>query len=143
MQKNIFVQWSQVHHKFSTLDGGGMEAHGSGAWSPNTDVYENRDEIVVKMELAGVLQESLHIYLQNDRLTVEGVRRDPYGGESTDGYRFRQMEIEYGPFQRVIPMPASVDGGKARADFLNGVLKVHLPRAQSPMPRKIKVIMGS
>ena len=74
-------------------------------------------------------------------MIIEGVRRDPYGGESTAGYRFRQMEIEYGPFSRIVSVPYPVDGEHSRAQISNGILKVRLPRAKAPVQTKITITM--
>jgi len=141
MTKNILSQWAQLHKKLVGMSDHMLEPHGSGAWSPNTDVYESADDVMVKVELAGVAKESIHIHLENQGLLITGVRRDPYGGESTAGYRFRQMEIEYGPFQCVVAVPFPVDGGAASAHIQNGILKVRLPRAKEPAPTKITVTM--
>lgn len=143
MTRSILAQWAQIQRKLVGLSDHMLEPHGSGAWSPNTDVYESVDDVVVKLELAGVDKESVRIHLEDQALVIQGVRRDPYGGESTAGYRFRQMEIEYGPFQRIVPVPFPVDGSHARAQLANGILKVRLPRAKTPAQTKITVSMES
>lgn len=141
MSKTILSQWAHLHRKLVGLSDHLLDSHGAGAWAPNADVYESADDVVVKVELAGVEKESIRVRLEDQALVVEGVRRDPYGGESTAGYRFRQMEIEYGPFQRVVPIPYPVDGGNARAHVTNGILKIRLPRARGAVQTKIAVIM--
>jgi HSP20 family protein len=141
MTRSIVSQWAQIQRKLVGLSDHLSESHGSGAWSPNTDVYESADDVVVKMELAGVDKEVVRIHLEEQTVIVNGVRRDPYGGESTAGYRFRQMEIEYGPFQRIVPLPFPVDGHQARAQITNGILKIRLPRSPTPTATRIAVIM--
>ena len=141
MTRSIVSQWAQIQRKLSGLSEHLLETHGGGAWSPNTDVYESADDVVVKMELAGVDKESIRIHLEDQAVVVDGVRRDPYGGESTAGYRFRQMEIEYGPFQRIVPLPFPVDGNNARAHITNGIMKIRLPRAPAAVATRITVIM--
>ncbi len=103
MTKNIITHWIQIHRKMV----GELAEPQGGAWAPNTDVYESADDVMVKVELAGVDKESVQIELDGQTLIIQGMRRDPYGGESTAGYRFRQMEIEYGPFQRAVALPFS------------------------------------
>lgn len=141
MTKNILTHWSHLQRKLVGMSDPLLEPHGSGAWSPNTDVYESTDDVMIKVELAGVEKESIHIHLENQSLIIQGMRRDPYGGESTAGYRFRQMEIEYGPFQRVVSMPFPVDGAAATAFVNNGILKVRLPRSKEQDLTKITVTM--
>ncbi len=141
MTRSIFAQWSSIHRKIAGISEHLFEHSGSGAWSPNTDVYESADDVVVKVELAGITKESIRIHLEEQALVIEGIRRDPYGGERTAGYRFRQMEIEYGPFRRLVPIPYPVDGSNARANLTNGILKVRLPRAKTAVQMKITVMM--
>ncbi|HPF99164.1 MAG TPA: Hsp20/alpha crystallin family protein [Kiritimatiellia bacterium] len=141
MTKSLLSQWSQIQRKLTGLSDHLLEHHGAGAWSPNTDVYESADDVMIKVELAGVSRESINVHLEEQAVIIEGVRRDPYGGESTAGYRFRQMEVEYGPFRRIIALPFPVDGENARAHFNNGILKVRLPRAKDSVQTSITVVM--
>jgi HSP20 family protein len=141
MTKNILTQWAHLQRKITGASEHLLGYHGAGAWSPNTDVYESADDVIVKVELAGVDRESIGVHLEDQAVIVEGVRRDPYGGESTAGYRFRQMEIEYGPFHRVVSVPYPVDGEHARAQVSNGILKVRLPRAKTRIQTKITLSM--
>jgi HSP20 family protein len=143
MTKNILNQWANLQRKLMGASEHFLGYYGSGAWSPNTDVYESADDVIVKVELAGVDKESIRVHLEDQAVIIAGVRRDPYGGESTLGCRFRQMEIEYGPFHRIVFLPCPVDGERARAQVSNGILKVRLPRAKTPMQTKITIIMES
>lgn len=139
MTKSLSAQWSQIQRKLADFATHAHDhPHGSG-WTPNTDVCESLDNVMVKMELAGVSREDVHIFLQEQHLVVEGIRRDPYGGESTAGYKFLQMEIEYGHFRRVVHLPYAVDGEKTRAQYDNGILKISLPRAAKARSVKIDV----
>ena len=134
---------AQIQRKLAGMANPDHKPHSSTAWSPNADVYESADDVVVKMELAGVPADSIQILLENRVLLVAGLRRDPHSGESAAGYRFRQMEIEYGPFRRVIEMPFAVDGEQTRARMQNGILFIRLPRARGSSGQKICVKMES
>jgi HSP20 family protein len=139
MTRTVFIHWSQIQRKIVGLTDHLLEQHQTGGWVPNTDICEGPDDMIVKMELAGVAQDSIHINLENQALLVEGVRRDPYGRASTADYRFRQMEIEYGPFRRVVQAPFPVDGARAKAVFENGILKITVPRARPGKQTTINV----
>ncbi|OQA28698.1 MAG: Spore protein SP21 [Verrucomicrobia bacterium ADurb.Bin345] len=139
MTKNIILQWASIQRKLGGMTEHILEPHGAAAWSPNTDVYESHDDVMIKVELAGVAKESIQVNLENQVVVICGMRRDPYGGESTAGYRFRQMEIEYGPFQRTVSLPFPVDGNQVTAHMVNGILKIRLPRAQAAASKKITV----
>jgi HSP20 family protein len=108
------------------------------AWSPNTDVYETHDSLVVKMEIAGINKEDLEITLNNCLLLVRGHRKDPCRQRRCS---FRQMEIDYGCFERRIVIPRSVDGSRVRAQFDNGFLHIELPKSQTSERATITVII--
>ena len=69
------------------------------AWQPPTDIYETDAEIIVKMEIAGVDPKSLDIKINGDQLNIKGTRAD---SETKSKRMFRQMEINYGQFERGI-----------------------------------------
>lgn len=139
MSKNFLAQWGQIQRKLAGITDGGA-AEGA-VWHPNADVYEGPDGLIVKVELAGVSCDEVRIYIDRSALIVEGVRRDPYNSETAPGYRFRQMEIEYGPFQRVIPLPYAVDGKSALAHCAGGILEIRLPRAAAAVQKRITIIL--
>jgi HSP20 family protein len=141
MSKNLLAQWSQIQRKLAGLHGQMGDAQDAAAWQPNTDVYDGPDGLVVKVELAGVPCGSIRIYLESRALVIEGVRRDPYTGATGAGYRFRQMEIEYGPFQRVIPLPYPVDSQDAHAQCQGGILEVRLRRAEAAVAKRVTIVM--
>jgi HSP20 family protein len=99
-------------------------------WRPATDVYEVADGFVVVVELAGVEEKNLSITLENRRLRIAGSRPLPAG---CDGKQPLQLEIEQGPFERQIALPADADAEGVKARFDRGLLLVHIPlRAREP-----------
>ena len=108
------------------------------AWSPNTDVFETPESLIVKMEIAGINRDDLEITLNDRVLLVRGHRKDPCRQRRCS---FRQMEIDYGPFERRIVIPRSVDGGHVRAQFNNGFLHIELPKSQQSEHTTVTVII--
>jgi len=102
-------------------------------WEPRADVYETREAIKVKVELAGVRPDSILVELAGDgrTLTVAGAREDARH-EAADRVLFHQMEIYLGPFERVIALPADADVARDQVDavYRDGFLLVTLPRKQ-------------
>ncbi len=108
------------------------------AWTPNTDVFETAECLVVRIELAGVAREELEINLGDRLLLVRGHRREPCRqGQCT----FRQVEIDYGTFERHILLPRPIDPGRARAHLCNGFLQIELPKAAVAEHRTVAVII--
>lgn len=99
-------------------------------WIPNTDVYVVGDELVIKVELAGMSRENLELTVEGNRLTISGHRPD---GSRTCKCKFLVMEINYGHFECVIEIPPGYDLGAARAAYQNGFLQINLPQTK-PKP---------
>ena len=95
-----------------------------GVWTPSVDVYENEREVVIEVELPGVLKEDVVIVLRGGRLELKGLKKDlPSPGS---GARYHRLEREYGTFRRVVYIPASVLAERASATLENGILTVVL-----------------
>jgi len=109
-------------------------------FQPPTDIYETADEIVVRMELAGIDPADIELWVDEDagRLTVRGRRDDPAGSEQR---RYYNVEIECGPFVRVVQLPRPVAGEAAAASYAEGFLTVRLPKReiQYGSPRNVPI----
>ena len=99
---------------------------------PQVDCYRTADpaELVVVVELPGVDPDDVQAVIADGTLTVAGNRSRP----KCEGLVYQQMELEYGPFQRRIPLPDGVDVASARATYDRGMLRIVLPIAQRPAP---------
>jgi HSP20 family protein len=135
MAKDLTDQTTQ---SFAYLNLSAAASHS--AWTPNTDVYETADNLVVKMEIAGINREDLEITLNERLLLVRGYRKDPCR-QRQHRCSFRQMEIDYGFFERRILIPRSVDGNRVRAQFHNGFLHIELPKAPQSEHTTVTVII--
>jgi len=94
-------------------------------WAPNTDVYVCDEGLVIKVELAGMKREDLELCIEGSQIKISGHRPD---GCRSKRCRFLVMEINYGMFQSVIDLPVGYDVTQARAEYLNGFLRIDIPR---------------
>jgi HSP20 family protein len=120
--------------------GGGCLGEGGGAqqWIPSADVYETPERWVVKMEVAGINREDVEITLDDRTLVVRGYRPDPC---RTGQCRFRQVEIDYGQFERRFIIPKSVDAERVTASYRNGFLVIELPKSEKVEHATVTVIV--
>jgi HSP20 family protein len=97
-------------------------------FSPAIDVAYAPDppRAIVTAELAGVELDSLELEIQGRKLVLAGNRAPT----AMEGDVFQQIEIERGPFQRVVELGADVHGEQARASYEDGILRVELPLVQ-------------
>ncbi|MGQ9570846.1 MAG: Hsp20/alpha crystallin family protein [Thermodesulfovibrionales bacterium] len=103
---------------------------------PNVDIYDRKNEIVVKVELPGVEKENIDLTITENNLTIKGDRKREEDIKEEDFY---SREISYGNFTRSITLPADVDNSKAKATFKNGILEIILPKKEEAKPKEIKV----
>ena len=107
-------------------------------FSPSVDVYYCGEEptAVVKVDLAGVEMDSVSLEVSGRELVISGER--PV--QETEGRVYQQVEIEAGPFKRVVELGAEVIGERARAGYEDGVLRVELPlRAPGEVTRRVPI----
>ncbi len=104
-------------------------------WRPPTDIYDTEDEILIRMEIAGVDLDRVDIRFSNNVLRVSGERESnrPRGDA-----RLLLMEINRGRFERSIIVRDKIDADKIRAVYRNGFLEVVLPKKRE-LPRSIPV----
>lgn len=106
------------------------------AWHPYCDVYETGNELVVKLELAGVDPKEISVSLTGRHLLIRGLRRDAALGD--DQRIYHTMEINQGVFERSILVPEMCVGGQAASSYRDGILEIRLPkREQGPVEIKI------
>src|SRR4051812_47642433 len=105
-------------------------------WSPALDVSDDKDNLVVKVELPGMKKEEIDLSLHDGVLTISGERKHEH--ESKEGESFRS-ERYFGKFQRSVTLPAAVDGNKVNATYKDGILTVELPKAEEAKPKQIAV----
>src|SRR6266853_1243955 len=109
-------------------------------WVPNTDVYTTDQGLVVKVELAGMRSENLQITVEGHELRINGQRPD---GCRAAKFNFLVMEINYGPFEKVLDIPAGFDLSQAKASYLNGFLRIDVPQAvRTPLKRSKVSVAG-
>jgi HSP20 family protein len=101
---------------------------------PSVDCFltRNPDELTVVAELAGIDPDSVEVAVDEQSLRISGQRQRP----RVEGQVYQQMEIEYGPFERVLKLAEPVDVAKATASYDRGLLTVTLPIAARPAPQE-------
>lgn len=90
-------------------------------WNPPTDIFENDDQVIIRMEVPGVDPEGLSVTADGRRLVVSGRREEP---ESDGLMRYHLMEVQYGEFERVFEFPYSLSNAHVEARFKAGFLSI-------------------
>ena len=100
------------------------------------DMYQEKDNLVVKAALPGVKPEELDITIADNMLTIKGEHKEEQETKEDD-YLYR--ERYYGAFSRSVAIPMEVKSDKAQATFEEGVLTLTLPKADAIKPKRVKI----
>jgi HSP20 family protein len=107
-----------------------------GGWLPVVDLYEDKENVVVRAELPGMKKEQIDISLHEGVLTLSGERKEEEKHKDAEVYR---AECFVGRFQRTITLPSPVLGEKVSATYKDGILTVTLPKTEEAKPKQIEV----
>jgi len=105
---------------------------------PPVDVIEDATGITLYADLPGVPRDKLSLEVDGDTLIIEGQMdmRMPEGMEAT------HAEVSIPRYRRVFTLSKELDTGRLQAEMKNGVLKLHIQKAEHAKPRRISVSAG-
>jgi len=102
--------------------------------SPRVNITETKDGYLLEAEMPGVNKGGLEISLEGTELTLVGRRQ-----EQVQGMDLLYRESANRDYRRAFVLDPTIDSAKIDAKIENGVLRLHLPRAEQLKPRKIQV----
>ena len=105
---------------------------------PAVDVYRTEEPptVTVVVELAGVDPAETELAFADGVLVVRGTRRRLAGQRRF----YHHIEIDYGPFERRVPIPDFVDADAAEASYARGLLVIELPvRRRAPKRTRVTI----
>jgi HSP20 family protein len=133
-ERDLFANFERMRREMDELFG---DVFGStvlaprrrGGFSPAVDVFYEGDppRAVVHAELAGIDPDEISLEIEGRELVLSGHRRPA----DAEGRVYQQLEIDFGPFRRRIPLNADVEPDAASATYRDGILRVELPLSQS------------
>ena len=127
-------QFQQAIDAFRTSSWLGSGPSGAGSFPP-LNVFRQGEDIVVIAEVPGVRKSDLQIEIKDRTIRIAGTKSVSYGDKASVHRRERQP----GTFNRSISLPIEVDVDRVKAECRDGILALHLPRAERDKPRTISV----
>lgn len=112
------------------------EALTTSNFAPPVDVYEDEQNITLKIEVPGIDEKDINVSIENNTLTVHGERK--FEKEEKEE-NFQRIERMYGSFTRSFTLPNTVDPEQVSAHYENGVLRIRLAKKAEAKPKLIKV----
>jgi len=107
-----------------------------GAWSPAIDIYDSKDNVMVKADIPGMNKDEIGVSVHGDTLIIKGEKDQDKEIKEKD---FVRTERFYGAFNRAIHLPSEVDADKVTASYKNGVLELMLPKKEESKPKQLKI----
>ena len=143
--RDLFANFERMRREMDELFGDvfdrGMAPVRRGGFSPAVDVYYSSDppRAIVRADLAGIDPAGIALEIRGRELILSGTRPP----ESGEGRVYQQLEIEHGPFERVIELGTDVESDAARANYVDGMLEIELPIARRNLQtRSVPVSRG-
>jgi HSP20 family protein len=100
-----------------------------GNWTPNVDICEASDAVMIRVELPGIEPADMKITIQGNVLRVQGTKREPATVRARLSYYC--LERRYGKFDRQIAIDWVVDARRAHATLADGILTIQMPRIEN------------
>ena len=108
----------------------------SGVWYPPVDILESKDFYLIRAELPGIKKEDFNLELKDGTLTLSAERKFE---EPEDGVEYHRVERVAGKFSRSFYLPQTVKHDGIKASYRDGILEVHVPKAEEAKPKQISV----
>jgi HSP20 family protein len=105
-------------------------------WVPLVDIAEDDKEYLIKAELPEVQKDDVKVTVENGTLNISGERK---AEKEEKGRKFHRVERYYGRFERSFSIPDDADGDSIKAEFKDGVLRVHLAKSEKARPKQVEV----
>ena len=136
-ERDLFANFERMRRQMDELFDRPLTQHRRGGFSPAVDVYYTADppRAVVRADLAGIDPAELELQIRGRELVLSGHRR-PEGGKERV---YQQLEIEHGPFRRVVSLGVDVDADAANASYEDAMLTVELPLARPSPGRTVPI----
>ncbi|MBI4187248.1 MAG: Hsp20/alpha crystallin family protein [Chloroflexi bacterium] len=103
---------------------------------PRLDMYEQKDELVMRAELPGIKKEDIDISLEGECLTIKAEKRQEEVSEDVKSYTCERC---FGQYLRTVTLPFPVDANNISATFENGLLEIRLPKSAEVKAKHIAI----
>jgi HSP20 family protein len=119
------ARWEKDNNFFSTS-----------VWAPVVDIAEDDKEYLITVELPGIDKKDVKVSVEKGILSISGERQNTLDDKKAKSHR---IERSYGAFRRSFSVPEDADSSKIAAEYKNGVLHLHLPKAPETQPKQIEI----
>lgn len=130
---------NRLHSRINDLFDNGFvpaAARSNGTWLPPVDILESKDAYLIRAELPGMKKEDFKLEVNDGTLTLSGERKYE---KPAEGVEMQRSERVSGKFTRSFYLPEKVKQDGIHASYRDGILEIHVPKAEEAKPRQITV----
>lgn len=117
---DFFRPWNEWFENSGDFMGLTMKA-------PAVNIVENKDAYIVSLAVPGMKKDDFKIDIDGNMLTISCEKEDTREDENT---RFTRKEYSFSSFSRSFTLPDEVNRESIEAQYVDGVLKLSLPRKE-------------
>ena len=136
VEREFNKMFNSLGSRFGLMDSSDMEEYENAVWMPLTDISEDKDNFVLKLDLPGVSKDDVKISFTDGILNISGERKQEK--DSKDA-KFHRMERAYGKYFRSFTLPNKIREDKIDAEFKDGQLIITVPKAEEAKPKEIPI----
>jgi HSP20 family protein len=139
---NPFREVDDLHKRITALFtrptplNGGGETIALAEWAPAVDVTEDEKEFLIQAELPDMKKEDIKVTVEDGVIHLTGQRKFE---KEEKGKKWHRIERCYGGFERAFTLPDGTNPDGLTAKYKDGMLRVHLPKTETPRPKPIEV----
>ena len=134
--RDMLTLQGEMDRMFGDVFGRRISEESTLPWAPPVDVEETADRYLVRAELPGLKQEDIKITVEDNRLVIHGEKRRE---AEKSGTNYHRVERVFGQFERSFTLTHAVRQDRIEAIYRDGVLEVHIPKAEEAKAREIEI----
>ncbi len=137
IEREFGRMFNNFEKRFGFGNGGdGNEEYENAVWSPLTDISENKDNYILKMDLPGIDKKDVKISYSDGQLYINGERKQEK--EDKDS-KYHRVERSYGKYYRSFTLPAKIKESAIDAEFKDGQLTITVPKSEEAKPKELEI----
>ncbi len=133
---NPFAEIEIIQRQFDRAFNTVVTPQVTNRWTPVTQLQETQNDYILTAVIPGLETEALNIEATQKAVAISGKTQRP---ELAEGSQYLYSEFPVGQFSRIIPLPEAIVHTEVKADYVEGILTLHLPKAQEVINRVVKV----
>ncbi len=128
--------FNSLGSRFGLMESSENEEYENAVWMPLTDITEDKDNFMLRLDLPGVRKDDVKISYNDGQLSISGERKQEK--ETTDS-KYHRVERAYGKYFRSFTLPSKIREDKIEAEFKDGQLIITVPKAEEAKPKEIPI----